>query len=181
MPLLQIKRYTYSMIKILLSYTLGQIISFILSKTNIKIGYLHSNRLGHLSLNTELFLRRLQLEEHQEKYRYFLFSYNIDAATVSNSFLLSKYKESVKDHPNLTIITSSFLRRLIVSTSEKWVKKNNHFVDLIMKSREIEFSKGILDKMLLPRVTSSVYSSSSPTEIPLEIVVILIFKDSIFL
>jgi hypothetical protein len=37
-----------------------------------------------------------------------------------------------------------------------------------------EFSKGILCTILLPKVTSSAYSNSSPTEIPLAIVEVII-------
>ena len=38
---------------------------------------------------------------------------------------------------------------------------------------KIEFSKGIRAKIDLPKVTSSVYSNSSPTGIPLAIVDVL--------
>ena len=47
---------------------------------------------------------------------------------------------------------------------------------MVLKSDLIESSNGILLVILLPRVTSSAYSNSSPTEIPRAIVEIITFE-----
>ena len=68
---------------------------------HIKFGILHAGRIGHLALNTDLFLRRLKLNIFNNNVRYFFFYSDNDI--VSNSTLLNIYKL------HLTIYKNNFM------------------------------------------------------------------------
>lgn len=105
-----------------------------------KVCIIPSDRLGHLSLNTNLFFIR-----HKRKLikdiNYFLIAPSLKSKKIANEDVLMMFIEYSKTTPKVNIICSSFLY-FIVLFSLKIFEKNQLLVQLEYTSRESEFSLG---------------------------------------
>jgi len=105
-----------------------------------KVCIIPSDRLGHLSLNTNLFFIR-----HKRKLikdiNYFLIAPSLKSKKIANKDVLMMFIEYSKTTPKVNIICSSFLY-FIVLFSLKIFEKNQLLVQLEYTCRESEFSLG---------------------------------------
>ena len=105
-----------------------------------KVCIIPSDRLGHLSLNTNLFFIR-----HKRKLikdiNYFLIAPSLKSKKIANEDVLMMFIEYSKTTPKVNIICSSFLY-FIVLFSLKIFEKNQLLVQLEYTCRESEFSLG---------------------------------------
>ena len=58
----------------------------------IRVGYIHSSRIGHLCVNTEMFLRKMQRGDYSKNY---INIFIVGDAPIANHFLLKKYQEHI--------------------------------------------------------------------------------------
>jgi putative glycosyltransferase (TIGR04372 family) len=92
----------------------------------LKLGNLHASRLGHLSLNTDLFLRRRQLGIYPDGFHYFFFS---NPYKLANRQLLTMFKRVLN-------IYESRILSLMFSGMEPLLKRTPFYQGLPMDSNE---------------------------------------------
>jgi putative glycosyltransferase (TIGR04372 family) len=92
----------------------------------LKLGLLHADRLGHLALNTDLFLRRRQLGIYPDGFHYCFFS---NPYKLANRQLLTMFKRVLN-------IYESRILSLIFSGMVPLLKRTPFYQDLPMDSNE---------------------------------------------
>ena len=102
-----------------------------------KICLMRTNRLGHLSCNTQLFFIRQRLGL-LENLNYYLIAPSVNSKQVANKELLMLHVNYSKRVKKVRIIMSSFLYSFFHYSEHLFIKKN-FFMHLEYKSKESEF------------------------------------------
>ena len=105
---------------------------------NFRVCLMHTDRLGHLSNNTQLFFIRHK-RNLLEDTNYYLIAPSINSSKIANKDLLLLHIEYTKSLKNVRIITSSFFYYLLLF-SQGFLNDKRLFFSLEYKSNEIEFS-----------------------------------------
>jgi len=119
-------------IKILLSVPINISLYIINIYKPVKLVYFRTNRLGHLALNTEFFLRKFQVENSMKNYTYIL----IPDHFISNRVLYNMYKNYFKKMDCVILIKNYFL--VWILTIVRKVSNKKYYFDIEMKSNEYE-------------------------------------------
>ena len=105
---------------------------------NYKVCLMRTDRLGHLSNNTQLFFIRHKRNLIEDT-NYYLIAPSINSSKIANKDLLLLHIEYTKNLHNVRIITSSFFYYLFFY-SQGFLNDKRFFSPLEYKSNEVEFS-----------------------------------------
>lgn len=96
-----------------------------------KFQFVHfrTDRIGHLSLNTEVFLRKIQLHEYPNEILYILFP----SPFISNRKLYNMYKSFFNQKKNIILIENTMLIKII---SFLYQSKRKYILEIEMNSNE---------------------------------------------
>jgi putative glycosyltransferase (TIGR04372 family) len=100
----------------------------------------NSSRIGHFSLNVDLFLRRVKLSDIETDKYYFLISPSVWSKGISNKYLLYMQKRYVKTVPRVHYISSSFFYYVFMSLINKDITQHL-FYKRYYDGNEVEFSQ----------------------------------------
>ncbi len=133
------------MLKVIFSPPVNLLLATFSLYRPIKLTQFRTNRIGHLALNTEVFLRRLQLDSNLNNNLYLLFPNTF----IANQILYDKYKVFFKKQKNILLIENSILIKIInimyrLTNKYRFVNNmNSNEYELFSKSNtSIKFSKG---------------------------------------